>query len=136
MVRITGVVPGSAAARAGLREGDELISINGHEICDVLDYRFRIYERRLKIEVTREGAAARASSRSMIERLDFAVCFPVRFLPICGASDCAKNASERFFSGFFITGISAVLVLETAAGIAEASETGAGFTAGATVLSI
>ena len=55
MVRITGVVPGSAAARAGLREGDELISINGHEICDVLDYRFRIYERRLKIEVTREG---------------------------------------------------------------------------------
>ncbi len=55
MVRITGVVPSSAAARAGLRAGDELVTINGHEICDVLDYRFRIYDCKLKLEVMREG---------------------------------------------------------------------------------
>ena len=55
MVVITGVAAGSAAEAVGLKAGDELIAVNGHEICDVLDYRFRIYERRLKLEVMRGG---------------------------------------------------------------------------------
>lgn len=55
MVKITGVTPGSMAESVGLLAGDELMTVNGHEICDVLDYRFRIYERRLKLEVMRDG---------------------------------------------------------------------------------
>lgn len=55
MVVITGVSAGSAAEKAGLLAGDKLMAVNGHEICDVLDYRFRIYERRLKLEVMRGG---------------------------------------------------------------------------------
>ena len=55
MVKITGVTPGSMAEAAGLLPSDELMTVNGHEICDVLDYRFRIYERRLKLEVMRDG---------------------------------------------------------------------------------
>ena len=51
MVVITGVSAGSAAEKAGLLAGDELVAVNGHEICDVLDYRFRIYERRLKLDI-------------------------------------------------------------------------------------
>lgn len=39
-VIISGVESGSAAAKAGICAGDTLLSINGNEIVDVLDYRF------------------------------------------------------------------------------------------------
>ena len=44
MVEITGVLPHSRAARAGIRAGDILLEINSHAINDVLDYRFRLAE--------------------------------------------------------------------------------------------
>ena len=47
MVRITGVAHRSLAERAGLRAGDFLISINAHDINDVLDYRFYLTEKRV-----------------------------------------------------------------------------------------
>ena len=53
MVKITSVERRSRAARAGLREGDELISINENEINDVLDYRFYLAEERIKIRYRR-----------------------------------------------------------------------------------
>ncbi|MBQ8440162.1 MAG: DUF512 domain-containing protein [Clostridia bacterium] len=40
MVKILCVSPHGLARKAGITDGDELISINGHDICDVLDYRF------------------------------------------------------------------------------------------------
>ena len=42
MVEITGVLPHSRAARAGVVAGDILLEINSHRINDVLDYRFRL----------------------------------------------------------------------------------------------
>lgn len=42
MVEITGVLPHSRAARAGILTGDILLEINSHKINDVLDYRFRL----------------------------------------------------------------------------------------------
>ena len=39
-VVIASVEPGSVAAKSGISAGDLLISLNGHEIVDVLDYRF------------------------------------------------------------------------------------------------
>ena len=44
MVRITTVEEKSAAAAAGILPGDELATINGHPIADVLDYRFYLSE--------------------------------------------------------------------------------------------
>ncbi len=44
MVEITGVLPHSRAARAGILAGDVLLEINSHAIGDVLDYRFRLAE--------------------------------------------------------------------------------------------
>lgn len=44
MVEITGVLPHSRAARAGILKGDILLEINGYRINDVLDYRFRLAE--------------------------------------------------------------------------------------------
>ena len=44
MPEITGVLPRSRAAKAGILAGDWLLEINGHPIRDVLDYRFRLAE--------------------------------------------------------------------------------------------
>lgn len=50
-VKISSVEPDSPAHFAGLRAGDTLISINEHEIIDVLDYRFYETDRCLHIQV-------------------------------------------------------------------------------------
>ncbi len=55
MVKISGVSAGSAADKAHLKSGDELLSINGNEINDVLDYRFYITEKKLDLVVKREN---------------------------------------------------------------------------------
>ncbi len=56
-VTITGVVPGSPAAKKRIRVGDRLVSVNGQPIVDVLDYRFYEVEERLTLELeTAKGA--------------------------------------------------------------------------------
>lgn len=55
MVKITGVLHGSRADRAGIRANDLLIDINGNEICDVLDYRFYLTERVVTLRLSRDG---------------------------------------------------------------------------------
>ena len=54
-VLITGVTAGSPAARRGIRAGDELLRMNGHEIEDVLDYRFYMNEAALTLTLSRDG---------------------------------------------------------------------------------
>ena len=53
MVPITDVLPRSRAAKAGISAGDVLLSINGREINDVLDYRFYLAEREITLTVRR-----------------------------------------------------------------------------------
>ncbi len=48
-VIVKSVEKGSAAARAGMKSGDTLVSLNGASILDVLDYRF--YQNDTKIEI-------------------------------------------------------------------------------------
>ena len=48
-VLITGVEPHSAAEAAGIRAGDTLLTINDHEITDVLDFRFYETESHLAV---------------------------------------------------------------------------------------
>ena len=55
MVRITKVAPHSRAAKAGMRDGDILLSINGREIRDVLDFRFYLADEKIVIETERDG---------------------------------------------------------------------------------
>lgn len=57
MVTITGTEPGSPSEKAGIRAGDVLISLNGNEICDVLDYRFYMFEDNISVEYSRDGKA-------------------------------------------------------------------------------
>lgn len=53
MTCISYVEPNSRAARAGVKVGDILISINGHEIHDVLDYRFYLAEKQVVLKLHR-----------------------------------------------------------------------------------
>ena len=55
MVRIDSVERFSPAEKAKLKAGDEIISINGNEIRDVLDYRYYICEKKLSVLVNRNG---------------------------------------------------------------------------------
>lgn len=58
-VRITAVVPGSPAARAGICAGWQLEAINQNEIEDVLDYQFYSTEKKLKIDLQDETGKGR-----------------------------------------------------------------------------
>lgn len=60
-VRIKGVTPGSLCYKKGLRAGDELISINGNEITDVLDYQFYITESVLQLVYRRDNPEGKFS---------------------------------------------------------------------------
>mgnify|MGYP003306307835 CR=1 FL=1 len=60
MVVIKEVYKGSHADKAGIRGGDTLVSVNSHEIRDVLDYRYRTCARILEIECLRNGEVHKA----------------------------------------------------------------------------
>ncbi|MBE6674280.1 MAG: DUF512 domain-containing protein [Ruminococcaceae bacterium] len=53
MVRIEKIIPGSIAEECGISERDVLVSINGHEIKDVLDYRFYLTDANIELCVLR-----------------------------------------------------------------------------------
>ena len=53
MVKITSVQKRSRASKAGIIAGDVLISINGNEISDVLDYRFYLAEKEVTLSLAR-----------------------------------------------------------------------------------
>lgn len=55
MVKILSVDKKSRAERAGIAAGDILISINGREINDVLDYRFHLTNSKITLKCRREG---------------------------------------------------------------------------------
>ena len=48
-VVIKGIESGSPAQRAGIQAGEILVSLNGHDIVDILDYRF--YETNSHLEI-------------------------------------------------------------------------------------
>ncbi len=54
-VTIASVTSDSPAARARVKAGDTLISINGREIEDVLDYRFYMPDTKLRLIIERDG---------------------------------------------------------------------------------
>lgn len=54
-VLISSVTKNSPAAKAGIIQGENLVSINGNKIKDVLDYRFYMTDEKLEIELTKDG---------------------------------------------------------------------------------
>ncbi len=62
-VTISSVIKGSGADRCGICAGDVLLKIDGHDIVDVLDYRFYQLERELTVEYMSEGVKKLATVR-------------------------------------------------------------------------
>jgi putative radical SAM enzyme (TIGR03279 family) len=48
------VLPGSTAARLGLQTGDSIVSINGEEIRDIIDFQFSAADERLRLVVQKQ----------------------------------------------------------------------------------
>ena len=55
MVKICKVLPNGIAAQAGILPNDTLVAINGHEIRDVLDYRFYLTDTTAHLSLLRDG---------------------------------------------------------------------------------
>ena len=56
---ITAIDRHSPAERAGVQVGEQLLSINGHPIVDVLDYKFFSYDTRLELVLREEDGSTR-----------------------------------------------------------------------------
>ena len=63
---VTSVDRRSPAQRAGIQAGEKLLTVNGHEIVDVLDYRFYCYDPVLELELDEpEGGRRRLEIRKL-----------------------------------------------------------------------
>ncbi len=61
MVTVSKVIPASPAEKAGIKPGDKILSINGREINDVLDYRFETVSSHLEIVLQSDGEEKKLS---------------------------------------------------------------------------
>ncbi|HWS47424.1 MAG TPA: PDZ domain-containing protein, partial [Acidimicrobiia bacterium] len=55
VARVHAVAPGSPAARAGMSVGDEVLTVNGEAIRDVIAYQLQADEAHVELEVRRGG---------------------------------------------------------------------------------
>ena len=74
-VKVASVCEGSYGEKAGILSGDELLSINGKEIFDVLDYRFYIQAKKLSLVLLRQGEEVKANIRKSDEFSDIGLEF-------------------------------------------------------------
>ena len=72
---ITSVDRHSPAERAGITPGEQLLTINGHEIIDVLDYRFYGYDTDCRLELREPAGTVRTVSLRKPEGRDLGLNF-------------------------------------------------------------
>jgi putative radical SAM enzyme (TIGR03279 family) len=54
LLEIVNVLPGSTAARLGLQSGDSIVSVNGEDINDVIDFQFSAADERVRLVVQKQ----------------------------------------------------------------------------------
>ena len=87
---ITSVDHRSPAQRAGIRPGEKLLTINGHEIVDVLDYRFYGYDAKCRLELLEPNGSVRNVQIKKEEGLDLGLNFDTYLMDEmrCCANHC------------------------------------------------
>jgi putative radical SAM enzyme (TIGR03279 family) len=62
LIEIADIAPGSTAEGLGIRKGDSIVSVNGEEVHDVIDYQFLVADEHLSITLlTREGRSRKVT---------------------------------------------------------------------------
>ena len=89
MTAIRAVEPRSPAHRAGIRAGEILTHINGHQILDVLDYKFYSYDPRLEVVLKGADGAQRTLRIRKDEGEDLGLEFETYLMD--RARSCANN---------------------------------------------
>ncbi len=74
-VKICSVDENSYASKVGIISGDELVSINGSEVFDVLDYRFYIQSKKMSVNILRNGEKLTFNIRKSSELADIGLNF-------------------------------------------------------------
>lgn len=87
-VRIAAVEKDSPADAAGIRKGEFLVSINGNEIKDVLDYRFYMTDEKLRIVLEGENGETRTVDLKKDEYDDLGLDFDTYLMD---GEHCCKN---------------------------------------------
>lgn len=89
MTAIRSVDPHSPAQRAGVRVGETLTHINGHQIVDVLDYKFYSYDTNLELTLREEDNSFRHVRVHKYEGEDLGLEFETYLMD--RARSCANN---------------------------------------------
>ena len=89
MTAICSVDAHSPAHLAGLRAGETLTHINGHQIIDVLDYKFYSYDTRLELTLQEEDGSTRTVRLQKHEGEDLGLEFQTYLMD--RARSCANN---------------------------------------------
>ena len=86
---ITSVDPRSPAEKAHIKPGEKLLTINGHRIVDVLDYRFYGYDPAAKLELQQPDGTVRTVRIRKAEGQDLGLNFETYLMD--HAHSCANN---------------------------------------------
>ncbi len=86
---ITSVDPRSPAEKAHIKPGEKLLTINGHRIVDVLDYRFYGYDPTAQLELQRPDGTVRTVRIRKAEGQDLGLNFETYLMD--HAHSCANN---------------------------------------------
>ena len=92
MTVIKSVDPRSPARRAGVRAGETLTHINGHQIVDVLDYKFYSYDPKLELTLNGADGSTRTLRVRKMEGEDLGLEFEM-----CNLSDNAPLSAFEVF---------------------------------------
>lgn len=87
--KIRSIDPGSSAERAGVRPGETLMEINGHQVVDVLDYKFHGYDPRLTLTLREEDGKTRTVKLRKAEGEDMGLNFETYLMD--QARSCANK---------------------------------------------